>query len=158
MHLACNLKNYLNQFDTQEQIDKFMKEFNQLFFSSSETSLNDSLIKFRSKFSNSRGANEYFLHNFIPVKKFIVQLGTDFVRHFDNTTTSWAEGQHQVLKEYFSFSTGDLLPSGENFHLSSKNHFHGCHAKLEQKKIKVYHRHNTIHDNNRGNISSIAIE
>jgi hypothetical protein len=58
-HINKNvLKNCPNKFDTHEQLNMLMKEINQLLFSSIETSFNDSLVEFRSKFSNSRGADD----------------------------------------------------------------------------------------------------
>jgi hypothetical protein len=92
------LKKCLNKFDTREQFGNFMKEINQLLFSSTETSFNDLLIEFRSKFSNSRGADEYIINNVVPQEKFIAHAWTNSVRHFGNTATSRAEGQHRVIK------------------------------------------------------------
>jgi hypothetical protein len=157
-HINKNvLKNCLNKFDTREQFGNFMKEINQLLFSSTETSFNDLLIEFRSKFSNSRGADEYIINNVVPLKKFIVHAWTNSVRHFGNTATSRAEGQHRVIKEYFKSSTGDLLTAVDNLRLSSKNQFREFNATIEKEKITVYRRHDTMFDNVRGKVSSVAL-
>jgi hypothetical protein len=158
-HINKNiLKNCLNKFDKREQFDYFLKEINQLLCSSTETSFNDSLVEFRNKFSNSGGADEYIISNVIPLKKFIVQAWTNSVRHFGNTATSRAEGQHRVIKEYFNSSTGDLLTAVNNLHLSNKNQFCEFDATMEREKITVHHRHDPMYDNVRGKISSTALE
>jgi hypothetical protein len=158
-HINKNiLKNCLNKFDEREQFDNFMKDINQLLQSSTETSFNDSLIEFRAKYSNSRGADEYIISNVIPLKEFIAQPWTNSVRHFGNTATSRAEGQHRVIKEYFNSSGGDLLTAVSNLHLSSKNQFREFNAKIEQEKITVYRRHEAMYENVRGKISSTALQ
>jgi len=135
-----------------------MKVVNQLLCISTETSFNDSLVEFRNKFSKSWGADEYIISNVVPLKKFIVPACTNSVRHFGNTGTSRAEGQHQVIKEYFNSSTGYLLTAVDNLHLSSKNQVCEFNGTIEREKITVYHRYDTMYDSIRGIISSTALE
>jgi len=158
-HINKNiLKNFLNKFDKHEQFDYFMKEVNQLLCISTETPFNDSLVELWNKFSKSGGADEYIISYVVHLKKFIVPDWNNSVRHFGNTGTSRAEGQHWVIKVYFNSSAGDLLTAVEYQHLASKNQVREFNATIKREKITVYHRHDTMYDKIRGKISSTALE
>jgi len=100
-------------------------------------------------FTNCR-ADEYIISNVVPLKKLIVSACNNFVKHFGNTGTSHEEGQHQIIKEYFNSSTGDLLTAVGNIHLSSKIQVHEFNATIEREK-------NTLYNNIRGKISATAL-
>jgi len=116
------------------------------------------LSEFRQTYALYSGVIEYLKDNVILLKKYIVNVLTSSVRHLGNTVSSRAEGQHRVVKEYFTSLVGDLLIVVNNLCLSSTNQLREFEAKIEAEKVRDYHRYDEFFDNVRKKISSFALD
>jgi len=100
---------------------------------STEEEFNNELSEFRQTYALYSGVIEYLKDNVILLKKYIVNVLTSSVRHLGNTVSSRAEGQHRVVKEYFTSLVGDLLIVVNNLCLSSTNQF----REFKQKRFVI---------------------
>jgi hypothetical protein len=135
-HMNKNiLKNCLNYFNSRAEFDEFMQDWNQVLYSTTEQSFNTSYFDLRTKYSENR-CLVYLEKNVIPFKSLIAAAWTKFKKHLGNTVSSRAEGQHRVIKEYFSSSMGDLLSVVKNICLSSKNQYREFVSNIESEKLR----------------------
>nr|CCA25848.1 Pc21g00130 putative [Albugo laibachii Nc14] len=101
----ANCKQY---YANQEDFDAFMQILNVLVSSSTEKHFEDHLAKFVDSLSEKLEVIKYVMTTWLVYKKQFVKAWTLKHPHFENNSSSQAEGAHAYVKK-FQVSTGDLL-------------------------------------------------
>ena len=94
-------------FSTNEEHQEFLKLWNQLIYSTTESSYNSRLLEFKKRFPFPpiRYIEETWL---IHKEKFIVAYTQKYL-HLGNSATSRVEGSHAFLKKHIGASIVDML-------------------------------------------------
>jgi hypothetical protein len=140
-HLNKNVtKNCKKYFDEGAKYEQFMKDWNNVLYSTDESQFELSLLNFKNSYQEFPRAINYIVHNLYPVRKKNVRCWTNGVRHLGTSVSSRVEGQHHAaIKTYLVNSSGDLLQCFKAMRLASETQLSKYQISVGVEKEKNFH-------------------
>jgi hypothetical protein len=159
-HINKNVLAHCKKYFNEKIWIEFLADWNAVVYSTSVESLENSLQKLESKYSQNHVAVWNYLNStWLPFKEYFVSCYINQFPHFGSSSTSRVEGNHHVIKSYVRLGKLDLLVVFRRLTLMLSNQKVELMAEIERQKLtRAHHLAHNVFQNLHYRVSRFALD